>query len=61
MCLIGDRNLWKAFMNMVIFLEVLERGISCNVSCLTYFYVVRRLAINQYTYCDVGMLKFEAY
>jgi hypothetical protein len=37
------------------------QGISCNVSRLTYFYVVRKLAINQYTYCGLGMLKFEAY
>jgi hypothetical protein len=35
MCLIGDWNLWRASVNMVIFLEVLEQGSSCNVSCLT--------------------------
>jgi hypothetical protein len=37
MCLIGDWNLWKASVDTVISLEVLEQGISCNVLCLTSF------------------------
>ena len=34
-CLIHDRNSWKASLNMVISLEVLSKGISCRESCLT--------------------------
>ena len=36
-CLIHDWNFWKTSMEMAISLEVLEKGISCNVSCLTSF------------------------
>jgi len=32
-------DFWKASMDMVISLEVLEKGISCTVSCLTSFHV----------------------
>jgi hypothetical protein len=35
MGLIDDWNFWKASVDMVISLEVLEKGISCTVSCLT--------------------------
>jgi len=38
MCLIDDWNFWKASVDMVIFLEVPEKGISCTVSCLTSFH-----------------------
>ena len=38
MCLIYDWNFLKASVDMVISLEVLEKGISCNVSCLTSFH-----------------------
>jgi hypothetical protein len=31
MCLIHDWNFWKISVDMVIILEVLEKGISCNV------------------------------
>ena len=37
MCLIHGRNSWKASLNMVIFLEVLYRGIPCSESCLTTY------------------------
>jgi len=32
---IHDWNFWKASVDMVIALKVLEKGISCTVSCLT--------------------------
>jgi len=38
MCLIHDWNFWKASVDMVISLEVLQKGISCTVSCLTSFH-----------------------
>jgi hypothetical protein len=38
MCLIDDRNYWKASVDMVISLEVLEKGISCRESCPTSFH-----------------------
>jgi len=36
---IHDWNFWKASVDMVISLEVPEKGLSCTVSCLTYFHV----------------------
>ena len=35
MCLIDGWSFWKASVDMVISLEVLGKGISCTVSCLT--------------------------
>jgi hypothetical protein len=32
---IHDWNFWKASLDMVIALKVVEKGISCTVSCLT--------------------------
>jgi len=32
-----------------------------NYTSSALFYVVRRLAINQYIYCEGGVLKFESY
>jgi len=39
MGVLDHRNFWKASVDMAIFLEVLQKGISCTVSCLTYFHV----------------------
>jgi len=43
MCLIHDWSFWKASVDMVIPLEVLGKGISCNVSCLTSFHDVNEV------------------
>jgi len=43
MCLIHDWNFWKGYVNMVISIEVLGKGISCNVSCLTSFHDVNEV------------------
>ena len=42
MCLIDDWNFWKASVDMVLSIEVLQKGICCTVSCLTSFMVEMR-------------------
>jgi len=40
--LFRDWNFWKASVDMVISLEVLEKGSYCNASCLTFLMVEMR-------------------
>ena len=35
-------NLWKDSVDMVISLQILEKELSCNESCLTFFMVEMR-------------------
>jgi hypothetical protein len=37
MCLIHDWNFWKTSVDILISLEVLEKGSTFNISCLTSF------------------------